>query len=200
MVVLSVATVVVLAILVAALSTAVYRVPRRWACPKCHVATVPLKKRVGWLVNRWVEWRWCPRCHWQGLSRGNVGKAPPPPSGREIPPRDSFRWRGRHTLSADTASAPPVPTLHADHSAFQWGTERSPPPFEWKGDAAGETTVSRKPGPHPEGDPASGTPDGPLRADSPRRATGGSEAASPGDHDEQASPDDFDPFGFRWKE
>ncbi|MEX2528893.1 MAG: hypothetical protein WEA09_14775 [Gemmatimonadota bacterium] len=193
MVVLYLAALAVLAILAAALSTAVYRVPRRWACPKCHVATVPLKKRVGWLVSRWVEWRWCPRCHWQGLSRGNVGKAPPPPSGRDIPPRDSFRWRGRRSPSPDAPGDIPTPTLQADHSAFQWGTERSPPPFQWKGDAAGQATVAPDEDRHPEGDRSS-------EAKAARPTVRASRPASPGDNDEQEAAEDSDPFGFRWKE
>lgn len=191
--VLSLATLAVLAILMAALSTAVYRIPRRWACPKCHVATVPLKKRVGWLVSRWVEWRWCPRCHWHGLSRGGVGKAPPAPSGREIPPPDGFRWRGRRAPSPGGPSDAPMPTLQADHSAFAWGTQRSTPPFRWKGDAAGQTTAPGEVDEQPEGNRPRGT-------DSQPRATGASGPASPLDGHEQEADEDSDPFGFRWKE
>jgi hypothetical protein len=38
-------------------------------CPACFGPSFPLHRR--WLrrLAPWIEWRWCPRCGWQGPAR-----------------------------------------------------------------------------------------------------------------------------------
>ena len=52
---------------------AIFLVARVRDCPACFEPT--LKLRRPWLrrVAPWLEWRWCPTCGWQGLSRTREG-------------------------------------------------------------------------------------------------------------------------------
>ncbi|HSR43109.1 MAG TPA: hypothetical protein VLL48_13070, partial [Longimicrobiales bacterium] len=61
-------------------------VPRVRACPACFDATVPLRRP--WLARLapWLEWRWCPRCGWEGPSRRRENDLVPGPSVRSPAP------------------------------------------------------------------------------------------------------------------
>jgi|SoiMethySBSTD1v2_1073268.scaffolds.fasta_scaffold5970834_2 hypothetical protein len=37
-------------------------------CPACFYDTLKLQRSVVGL-KKWIEWRWCPSCSWQGLAR-----------------------------------------------------------------------------------------------------------------------------------
>jgi hypothetical protein len=37
-------------------------------CPACFYDTLKLQRPVFGL-KKWIEWRWCPSCSWQGLAR-----------------------------------------------------------------------------------------------------------------------------------
>ncbi|MDX1568209.1 MAG: hypothetical protein R3223_10445 [Longimicrobiales bacterium] len=52
---------------------ALFLVARVRDCPACFEPT--LKLRRPWLrrLASWLEWRWCPTCSWQGLSRRKEG-------------------------------------------------------------------------------------------------------------------------------
>lgn len=39
------------------------------SCPACLRSTVPIRRPLLSAVLRFAEWRWCPSCGWQGLSR-----------------------------------------------------------------------------------------------------------------------------------
>ena len=37
-------------------------------CPACFYDTLKLQRSVVGM-RKWIEWRWCPSCGWQGLAR-----------------------------------------------------------------------------------------------------------------------------------
>ncbi len=38
-------------------------------CPACFGDTVAVRRPWLGILGRWYEWRWCPRCDWQGIAR-----------------------------------------------------------------------------------------------------------------------------------
>jgi len=131
-------------------------VPARWACPRCHHATAPL--RTPWL--RWTgspfEYRWCARCQWSGLSRRrNWIPRPPPPRSAEAsdfawgsPASEDFTWgRGEEAPTSSDAPATRGPLAERpspEVPGFSWAgrqgggensdTIPSPDTFAWGGD------------------------------------------------------------------
>lgn len=39
------------------------------SCPACFRPTLPIRRPLLSALLRMAEWRWCPACGWQGLSR-----------------------------------------------------------------------------------------------------------------------------------
>jgi hypothetical protein len=68
--------------LVMALVMIYYLLPSDRSCAECDAETVLLGgNRAGRLRTRLflgrVQWRWCPRCGWEGMSRRVTDPAPP---------------------------------------------------------------------------------------------------------------------------
>ena len=122
-------------LLVVTASVAYLALPRERLCPHCGGATNPVVlRRLLRLLSRWLQWRWCSRCSWEGPGRRgpDLGPLDPPAdhsSGFRWGSRDPedvpiFYWRSR---GRDGKSRP-------DHA----------PGFEWQ--AAGKPADANQPG------------------------------------------------------
>ncbi len=101
-------------------------------CPRCGGYTTPIVlRRMLRVLSRWVQWRWCSRCGWEGPGRTG------PELGILDPPFDhesGFRW-GHPNLQGvpvfywrdetETAETSDTPSAHP--SGFDWV------PDEWEG-------------------------------------------------------------------
>ncbi len=74
---------------------AFFLVARVRACPACFEETLLLRRPWLHRVAPWLEWRWCPECGWQGLSRRAEGGLARPPMKLPTPPERSV---GRRVL------------------------------------------------------------------------------------------------------
>jgi len=77
-------------LLVVTASVAYLALPRGRLCPHCGAATYPVVlRRLLRFLSRWVEWRWCSRCGWEGAGRRGPDLGPlDPPAERD----SGFRW------------------------------------------------------------------------------------------------------------
>ncbi len=103
--------------------------PRGRMCPRCGGSTSPVVLRRAFRVmSRWIQWRWCSRCAWEGPGRRG------PELGILDPPADhesGFRW-GHPNLQGvpvfywkdenETTEADGNPPVHP--SGFQWGPDQ----------------------------------------------------------------------------
>lgn len=117
-------------LLVVATSVLYLVLPLGRMCPRCggYTNQVLLRKLLR-LASRWLQWRWCSRCGWEGPGRRgpDLGPLDPP-----VDHESGFRWSCPNLEDAPVfhwhdpdenadADLPPV-----DHpSGFQWGA--SPP-------------------------------------------------------------------------
>lgn len=112
-------------------SVAYLALPSGRMCPRCGVPTAAILLESWWQrpASRWLHWRWCSRCSWEGVGRRgpDVGLRDSP-----VDHESGFRWR--HTISDQ------VPIFHwrdnlenpPDHPAgFRWSAaedgDYSPP-------------------------------------------------------------------------
>lgn len=61
--------------LILAMITIYLLLPADRRCTRCDGETLPIRMRrpgriASWLLRRRLEWRWCPRCSWEGMARG----------------------------------------------------------------------------------------------------------------------------------
>jgi hypothetical protein len=49
-------------------------------CPACFQDTIPIRKTLLERLTRSLEWRWCPSCGWEALTRRPSRAAWPSPS------------------------------------------------------------------------------------------------------------------------
>jgi hypothetical protein len=64
-------------------SVAYLALPRGRLCAHCGSVTNPVVlQRLLRVLSRWVEWRWCSRCGWEGAGRrgAKLGALDPPPN------------------------------------------------------------------------------------------------------------------------
>jgi rubredoxin len=111
------------AMLVVTIGVAYLALPSGRMCPRCGGPTVPVTLRViQRIVKKWLQWRWCSRCGWEGAGRNGPDVAPfdPPvdhdsgfrwsrPDGREVP---IFWW------GSDRET--PQPPVVGHPSGFRW--------------------------------------------------------------------------------
>ena len=109
-------------------SVAYLALPRGRLCPHCGGATHPvILRRLLKILSRWVQWRWCSRCGWEGARhRGpDLGPLDPPvdhgpgfswadPDYENVP---IFYWRSDDP--DDEGEARPDPL-----AGFEWGAEQ----------------------------------------------------------------------------
>ncbi len=77
-------------LLVVTASVAYLALPRGRLCPHCGGSTHPvILRRLLKVFSRWVQWRWCSRCGWEGARhRGpDLGPLDPP-----VDHDSGFRW------------------------------------------------------------------------------------------------------------
>lgn len=113
-----------LSFLVVVLTSVAYlALPSGRMCPRCGAPTSAILLESWWQrpASRWLQWRWCSRCSWEGVGRRG------PDVGLQDSPVDhesGFRWR--RTMSEqvpifhwrDNAENPP------DHPAgFRWSAD-----------------------------------------------------------------------------
>jgi hypothetical protein len=70
-------------LLVVTASVAYLALPRGRLCAHCGSTTNPVVlQRLLRVLSRWVEWRWCSRCGWEGAGRRGpkLGTLDPPPN------------------------------------------------------------------------------------------------------------------------
>ena len=145
-----IALVGVLSLLVVVLTSVAYlALPSGRMCPRCGVPTAAILLESWWQrpASRWLHWRWCSRCSWEGVGRRgpDVGLRDSP-----VDHESGFRWR--RTISDQ------VPIFHwrdnlenpPDHPAgFRWSAaedgDYSPPT-----DGPADHTQGGTPG-HPSG-------------------------------------------------
>ena len=77
-------------LLVVIASVAYLALPRALLCPHCGGATYPVVlRRLLRVLSRWVQWRWCSRCGWEGAGRRGPDLGPlDPPADQD----SGFRW------------------------------------------------------------------------------------------------------------
>ncbi len=138
-------------LLVVTTSVAYLVLPRGRMCPRCGGSTSPVVLRRGLrALSRWIQWRWCSRCAWEGPGRKG------PELGILDPPADhesGFRW-GHPNLQGvpvfywkdeneptETSGKPPV-----HPSGFEWG-----PDERAKADRRGTERRRPEPPDHPSG-------------------------------------------------
>ena len=107
-------------LLVVTASVAYLALPRGRLCPHCGGATYPVVlRRLLRVLSRWVEWRWCSRCGWEGAGRRgpDLGPLDPPddhdsgfrwgdPDIDEVP---IFYWRSDRPAGKGSAPSNPSP-------------------------------------------------------------------------------------------
>ena len=128
-----IAIVGILTMLLMVTSSVVYLVlPRGRMCPRCGGCTSPIVlRRMLRLLSRWIQWRWCSRCGWEGPGRTGpeLGILDPP-----VDHESGFRW-GHPNLQGvpvfywrdetETVEASGTPSDHP--SGFDWALD------EWEG-------------------------------------------------------------------
>lgn len=112
-------------------SVAYLALPSGRMCPRCGVPTAAILLESWWQrpASRWLHWRWCSRCSWEGVGRRgpDVGLRDSP-----VDHESGFRWR--------RTTSDQVPIFHwrdnmenpPDHPAgFRWSAaedgDYSPP-------------------------------------------------------------------------
>lgn len=112
-------------------SVAYLALPSGRMCPRCGVPTAAILLESWWQrpASRWLHWRWCSRCSWEGVGRRgpDVGLRDSP-----VDHESGFRWR--------RTTSDQVPVFHwrdnmenpPDHPAgFRWSAaedgDYSPP-------------------------------------------------------------------------
>jgi len=115
--------------LVVVMTSVAYLVlPRGRMCPRCGGSTSPVVLRRALRVfSRWIQWRWCSRCAWEGPGRKGpeLGILDPPvdhesgfrwghPNLENVP---VFYWRDEN----EAAETPAPPSAHP--SGFDWAPE-----------------------------------------------------------------------------
>ena len=82
-----------LSLLVVVLTSVAYlALPSGRMCPRCGVPTSSILLESWWQrpASRWLDWRWCARCAWEGVGRrGPDVRLQDPPVDHE----SGFRWR-----------------------------------------------------------------------------------------------------------
>lgn len=74
-------------LLVVTASVAYLALPRGRLCPQCGGATNPVVlRRLLRVLSRWIQWRWCSRCGWEGAGRRGTDLGPP------ADPGSGFHW------------------------------------------------------------------------------------------------------------
>jgi len=127
-------------LLVVTASVAYLALPRGRLCPHCGGPTNPVVlRRLLRLLSRWVQWRWCSRCGWEGAGRRgpDLGPLDPPPDDGS-----GFRWGGPDIEEA--------------------------PMFYWRSDRRGDASAARRnrpPGFRRRDDPEPGEPIDPTQRD-----------------------------------
>ena len=125
-------------LLVVTASVAYLALPGGRLCPHCGGATNPVVlRRLLRVLSRWVQWRWCPRCGWEGAGRRGLDLGPldPPadhesgfswgdPDVEEVP---IFYWRSdRRGGSASRPNQWPWSDRRADEKSIE-PTDPTPP-------------------------------------------------------------------------
>ncbi len=65
------------------------RAPTRLRCPECGSPTEAVLPRWGSrILTRWISFRWCPACSWEGIGRVGPERTP----GRPAAHASGFRW------------------------------------------------------------------------------------------------------------
>jgi len=97
-------------LLVVTIGVAYLAIPSGRMCPRCGGPTDPVTLRaIQTLVRKWLQWRWCSRCGWEGAGRKGPDVAPfEPPVDHD----SGFRWS-----KPDGGDVP----------VFWWGTGEAPP-------------------------------------------------------------------------
>ncbi len=124
-----IAVVGILAMLLVVTTSVAYLVlPRGRMCPRCGGSTSPvvLRKMLR-VLSRWVQWRWCSRCAWEGPGRKGpeLGILDPPtdhdsgfrwghPNLQGVP---VFYWRDENEVKEPSGPPPVHP------SGFEWGAD-----------------------------------------------------------------------------
>jgi hypothetical protein len=115
--------------LVATIGVAYLAIPSGRMCPRCGGPTDPVTLRaIQRFLAKWLQWRWCSRCGWEGAGRNGPDVAPfePPvdhdsgfrwckPDGRDVP---VFWW--------GTGEAPPRRPGIGHPAGFRWKTPPAP--------------------------------------------------------------------------
>ncbi len=103
-------------------SVAYLALPSGRMCPRCGVPTSEILLESWWQrpASRWLHWRWCSRCNWEGVGRRGPDVAP---QESPVDHESGFRWRRTASEQVpifhwrDNAEDPP------DHPAgFRWST------------------------------------------------------------------------------
>lgn len=115
-----VALVGILSLLVVVLTSVAYlALPSGRMCPSCGVPTSSILLESWWQrpASRWLYWRWCARCGWEGVGRKgpDVGL-----QDRPVDHESGFRWR--------RPGSEQVPIFHwrddsEDPSGFRWAAD-----------------------------------------------------------------------------
>ena len=112
-------------------SVAYLALPRGKLCPHCGGVTDPVVlRRLLRILSPWVQWRWCPRCAWEGprLRGPDLGPLDPPvdhdsgfrwgdPDYENVP---IFYWRTDHPGGNGEPRPDPMP------SGLKWQAEEDP--------------------------------------------------------------------------
>ena len=107
-------------------AAAYQRAPTRSRCPRCGRRTrgvVPGPWPAA--ASRWLIWRWCPACSWEGPGRTGPERSPGRPAAHE----SGFRWGadrvgrnlGFEWRAPDLDVEDTLPRLPAHPSGFHWG-------------------------------------------------------------------------------
>ncbi len=135
-----------------ALAAVTYRrAPTRARCPECGSRTQAVLPRRGFgLLTRWLVFRWCPVCTWEGVGRVGPERIP----GRPAAHVSGFHWSA-HDLQQDlgfrwATHEPPgeAPSRPPDHpSGFRFASsergarDAHPSGFSWAPDVEGQTVT-----------------------------------------------------------
>lgn len=97
-----------------------HRAPTRIRCPECGSRTQAVLPRPGLrLLTRWLVFRWCPVCTWEGVGRVGPERIPGRPaahaSGFHWNPQDlaedlGFQWATREASAEDPSQPPDHPS------------------------------------------------------------------------------------------
>ena len=146
----------ILAMLLLVTTSVAYLIlPRGRMCPRCGRSTSSVVlRRLLHPLSRWIQWRWCSRCGWEGPGRKG------PEVGVLDPPADhqpGFRWGHRDLRSApafhepdDEEAREPTGCSPARPSGFysRKAKEAERSRFKWRPSrVAGDADVERPPCP-----------------------------------------------------